>query len=253
MEVRLAPQQVELLSRLMEASDAAREEFRVLRASGGMFLRHPGLPDGNLDVYEPDFQGLEDLGFFTVTHYGSQDGKSTTFDISPVGRHAYSVLHTESVSPSEAVVQEMQRFVDSDLFRKRYPVAHDCWTKAAKLLWAEDSRGKLTDVGHYCREALQEFAAVLVQGLPVAQETKSTETVERLRAVLAAACKRLGDKTSKMLDAMLSYWGTVSDLVQRQVHAAEREGEDLRWEDARRVVFQTLVVMYEIDRAVGRD
>ena len=63
MEVELTPQQVELLSRLMEASDAAREEFQVLRMSGGMFLRHPGFPGGHLDVYGPDFQALEDLGF----------------------------------------------------------------------------------------------------------------------------------------------------------------------------------------------
>lgn len=32
---------------------------------------------------------------------------------------------------------------------------------------------------------------------------------------------------------------------------AQREGEPLVWEDARRVVFQTLVVMYELDRAVA--
>jgi hypothetical protein len=52
-------------------------------------------------------------------------------------------------------------------------------------------------------------------------------------------------------EALLAYFGTVSDLVQRQEHGAQREGAPLRWEDARRVVFQTAMVMLELDRALG--
>ena len=48
----------------------------------------------------------------------------------------------------------------------------------------------------------------------------------------------------------MTYWGTVSDLVQRQEHGAQREGKQLVWEDARRVVFQTANVMFEIDRSL---
>jgi hypothetical protein len=36
----------------------------------------------------------------------------------------------------------------------------------------------------------------------------------------------------------------------RQEHGGQKEGRPLTWEDARRVVFQTLIVMYEIDRAL---
>jgi hypothetical protein len=39
-------------------------------------------------------------------------------------------------------------------------------------------------------------------------------------------------------------------LVQRQEHGAQKEVTPLTWEDARRVVFQTCVVMYEINRAL---
>lgn len=53
-----------------------------------------------------------------------------------------------------------------------------------------------------------------------------------------------------MLDALVVYWGTVSDLIQRQEHGAQKEGEALRWEDGRRVVFQTAVVMFEIAHTV---
>ena len=65
------------------------------------------------------------------------------------------------------------------------------------------------------------------------------------------AGSQTGDLTSEWLDALIRYWGTVSDLVQRQVHDATREGASLTVEDSRRVVFQTAMVMYEVDRAVG--
>jgi hypothetical protein len=39
--------------------------------------------------------------------------------------------------------------------------------------------------------------------------------------------------------------------VQRQEHGAQKEGRPLVWEDGRRVVFQTAIVMFELDRALS--
>ena len=58
----------------------------------------------------------------------------------------------------------------------------------------------------------------------------------------------LGDSKKAFLDALIAYWGTLSDLIQRQEHDSQKEGKPLVWEDARAVVFQTLIVMFEIDR-----
>jgi hypothetical protein len=55
-----------------------------------------------------------------------------------------------------------------------------------------------------------------------------------------------------MLDALVTYWGTVSDLVQRQEHGAAKEGEPIGREDARVTVFQTAMVMFECSRALDR-
>jgi hypothetical protein len=44
--------------------------------------------------------------------------------------------------------------------------------------------------------------------------------------------------------------GTVYELTGRQSHQARREAQTLTAEDARRVVFQTMVVMYEVDTAL---
>jgi hypothetical protein len=62
---------------------------------------------------------------------------------------------------------------------------------------------------------------------------------------------RVGTTAAPFLVALLAYWGTVSDLVQRQEHGAQKEGGPLVWEDGRRVVFQTAIVMFEVDRALS--
>jgi hypothetical protein len=80
-----------------------------------------------------------------------------------------------------------------------------------------------------------------------------TKTAARVRAVFNAFSAKLGDKEKAFLEALLNYWGTIADLTQRQEHGAQKEGRLFIWEDARRVVFQTLLVMFEIDRAISRD
>ena len=75
-------------------------------------------------------------------------------------------------------------------------------------------------------------------------------TANRLRAVIDAHRGGLGEARSQLLDALIVYWGEVIDLLQRQEHGGQNEGEPLAWEDGRRAVFQTAVVMYEIDRTL---
>jgi hypothetical protein len=53
-----------------------------------------------------------------------------------------------------------------------------------------------------------------------------------------------------LLAGLTDYWEALVDLVERQVHGAQKEGQALTWEDARRIVFQTMAVMYEVDRAL---
>ena len=100
---------------------------------------------------------------------------------------------------------------------------------------------------------MQEFATALVnQYQPPNAGPDKAHTVARIRAVLKLRGDQLGETEKSFLDAILAYWGTVSDLVQRQEHGAQKEGETLVWEDGRRVVFQTALVMFEIDSALSR-
>ncbi len=100
---------------------------------------------------------------------------------------------------------------------------------------------------------MQEFAAALVERFsPDDVEPDRAKTVARLRRVLQARHQRLGRTEQAFLDALIGYWGAVSDLVQRQEHGGQREGAEQTWHDARRVVFQVAMVMFEVDSALGR-
>ena len=170
--------------------------------------------------------------------------------VTPKGIEQYEEL-MQSSPAVDSVEEQVRRYLSSDEFRSRHPAAFAKWEAAAALLWRADSNDQLTTIGHLCRESLQEFVASLArrQGVKVA-ESDPAKTVARLRAILAAKATSLGSREAPFLDALLSYWGTVSDLVQRQEHGALREAEPLTWEDGRRVVFQSCVLMYEVSRAL---
>jgi hypothetical protein len=74
-------------------------------------------------------------------------------------------------------------------------------------------------------------------------------TKTKIRAVFDAQDGLSRDKRF-VADKLVDYWHAVSNLAQRQEHAASRDREPLTDDDARRLVFQTLNVMVEIDRAL---
>jgi hypothetical protein len=141
--------------------------------------------------------------------------------------------------------------LDADALQRSYPEAHRKWADAAERLSRSDSQQQLTTIGHLCREAIQEFATALVeQHRPPGVDQDKAHDINRIQAVLDQHRSALGT-TAALLDAFVSYWRAVSGLVQRQEHGAQKEGRPLVWEDGRRVVFQTAVVMFEIDRALS--
>lgn len=66
---------------------------------------------------------------------------------------------------------------------------------------------------------------------PKASCRLSAMTRDRLSAVVDARRAQLGDARSALLDAMFNYWRAAGDLVQRQEHAGQREGQPLGRED----------------------
>ncbi len=251
--VLLQPEQEGLLVSLVEATRnlprGQREQFIFAPTFGGSDIQHPGLPGHELPAYASDIEVLWNEGLLNGTR--GQHG-ARLFDISPRGFTVYEAIKRRSGATVQQLEEELMRYLDSERFQKAYPEAHHKWSEAAERLWSSDSEQQLTMIGHLCREAMQAFATALIERYrPTTVDHDKGHDVARIRAVLNQHASKIGTTAAPFLDAILAYWGTVSDLVQRQEHGGQREGRRLVWEDGRRVVFQTAVVMFEVGRTLG--
>ncbi len=249
--VVLEPEQEQLLRTFVEAARNVprdqREKFLFVTVGEGSFVQHPGLPGQQMVVYEGDVDVLEATGLLLVTHANL----SRDFDVSPMGFRFYEEMQRRSGAPAQQVEEELRRYLEADAFQQSYPEAYRKWAEAAAKMWASDTEQQLTTIGHLCREAMQTFATALVdRHQPPGVDQHKAHDVNRVRAVLSQHSARIGTTTPPFLDALLGYWKAVSELVQRQEHGGQKEGRPLVWEDGRRVVFQTVIVMFEVDRAL---
>ena len=98
---------------------------------------------------------------------------------------------------------------------------------------------------------MQAFATELLSQYPAA-EAPSDPTRVKLRLGAGLTLQgNLGSRRAELIDSLLAYWSAVVDLVQRQEHGADKEGDPLTWEDGRSVVLQTLVTIAEVRVAVA--
>jgi hypothetical protein len=252
--ILLEPSQEELLCKFVEADRQRqtnqREKFALVEVmSSPSSVQHPGLPGKSIPIFTPDLETLEEEG---LIRFSNRQRGFSQFTITPTGFKYYEYLKTRSGEPIQRLESNIKQYLDAETFQTQYPAAYQKWSEAEKLLWGADSEQQLTVIGHLCREAMQEFADILIKKYrPPNTDTDKAHTVSRIRSTLEFRKKELGKRKHAFLEACLPYWGTVSDLVQRQEHGAQKEGESLIWEDGRRVVFQTMIVMFEIDQALN--
>jgi hypothetical protein len=160
----------------------------------------------------------------------------------------------KSDRPAEHTEELIRNLIESNEFKDKYPEAYKKWASSEELLWKSDSQDQLTTIGHLCREAIQEFSEVLALDFNLQDELpEKSKTKTRIRRVLEARAEKLSNSEKAWLSSLIDYWKAVSDLIQKQEHGAMREGKELVWEDARRVVFSTLIVMYEIHKSLCQD
>lgn len=247
----LEPEQEELLTALVEASRGRpRDErtFNLWSLDQGDFIGGVGA-EGHLPALPDDVETLQQLGLVKITNRGKRG--SLSFYVTAAALEHDEALKRHAGGSINQVAQEMQSLLDGKKFRSVYSLALERWGEAVDLLWGADAQRELTTVGHKSREAMQAFAAALVERHELGEPpSNAAQTVARIKAVLNVYRPRVSDTHAALLDALLAYWGTASDLVQRQTHGAEREAEALTWEDGWRVVFQTAVVMIELHRAL---
>lgn len=248
--VPLEDHQVDLLRALVEAhcSVHPREPFifhDAMRAVPDAAISHSGLAPGSVTAIPADLHVLAHAGLIMFTH-------KDIFSVTPLGMRYYADVLQREGAPTERVEQTMRRYIESSGFKARFSAAYAKWAAAESLLWRSDvTPEQMTDVGHHCREAMQDFAAALIQfHQPPAYDPNPASATARLKAVIEHRRPALGKKVTDLLATLTAYWSAVFDLCNRQEHGAQKEGGRLGIDDARRVVFQTLNVMMEVDRAL---
>ncbi|MDT4898395.1 MAG: hypothetical protein QOH25_3472 [Acidobacteriota bacterium] len=244
-------EQEEALAILVEAHRNVprdkREAFLMMTTdeTNNAYIWHPGLPSGNAEIYEGDINILSRAGLIAFS--------DKTFEITSRGFAYYKWMKEREGQPVQRIESNSRSYLETATFRQKYAKAYEKWSDAEGMLWDSDSERQMTTIGHLCREAIQEFATSLInQYQPPNVDMDKAHTVARIKVVLNSRANKFGSSEKPFLDALIAYWGTVSDLIQRQEHGGQKEGNLLAWDDARRVVFQTYVVMFEIDRSLAR-
>lgn len=149
-------------------------------------------------------------------------------------------------NPFERVYGTTRAMLASDAFAAHYPDVFAPWSDAEALLNGDDAESQLTTIGHKGREAMQAFATAMVaEHRPPAVDPKPANVERRLGAVIALYRSPLGGARRGALEALGALWEATNKLVQRQEHAAQREGEPMTIVDARRIVVLTMFLMVE--------
>ncbi len=253
-QILLEPEQITLLSSFIEMLRNIPREKRIKfigsrMSDGRSSVIHPYAPGQNLTILLEDIEILNREGLVNLSY---KESGSFNFSITPLGLKYYEYQQTQTVPISMRIEKPLRNYLEGDRLRQVYPLAFDKWSKAESKLWSTDTQDELSIVGHLCREAMQEFVTCLVDKYkPLNVDEDKSRDISRLRCVINHCANHLPKTIVPFLDSIISYWGTLNDLVQRQEHAAQKEGLAVNWEDARRVVFHTAVVFLEIDKVLS--
>jgi hypothetical protein len=148
--------------------------------------------------------------------------------------------------PFERIHADAHGMVASPGFEAAYPGAFEPWSEAERLLTGQDAAKQLSTIGHKVRESTQGFATAMIEHFGADDPEKDVALVKkRLGAAIAKNRDRLGEKHRKVLEDLGELWESSVDLIQRQEHAAQKEGEQVTVQDARRVVYLTMFLMIE--------
>lgn len=248
-DIILEKEQNDLLIALVEAARQQpreqREKFFVILSSQGTHIL--GLEDFP-NAYKGDVEILGNEGLLN-TYYTSKG--TLTFDVTPLGFRYYEHLMKSRGKSAERMEANVMHYLDTSGFQTRQPEAFAKWRQAEQLLWSSESESQHTTIGHLCREAMQLFVANLVAAYqPQGVDQDVTKTRNRLKVIIEQVRPSTSSKVAALLDALTAYWNASDGLAQRQEHGAQKEGEELTWEDSRRLVFHTALVMVEIDRTL---
>lgn len=232
-----------------------RMAIQCLPTSTDFELIIPSKKSGYKEINEISAGDIQSLVNYRLLEYDTlSESSRPLLHITPVGFEYYEYLVNQITDISNRIESHVTSYYKFDDFEKKYPLTVMRLKTAEKLLWKSDSMEKFTQIGHLCREAAQHFAETLyINVMGKESSYPINHTVKRLSEIVALKKESESKTLMRFLDSLIVFWGELNDLIQKQEHGAENElTAPVGWEDSRRVLFQTLNLVYELDRSLSK-
>jgi hypothetical protein len=160
----------------------------------------------------------------------------------------------------ERIEDYLRAYLEGERFRSSHALACGRWVVAWEMLWCADTRAKVIAVGQRARTAMLAFSSSMVERCaPLAIDAnwpellagapRRPEPVDGLMTITQAHRRELGEERFEILQSLTADWRSLLESVERHDRASRPVGERLRWEDGRRLVLFTGLVMVETDRS----
>jgi hypothetical protein len=154
----------------------------------------------------------------------------------------------------------LRAYLEDQRFSSAHPLACGRWIVAWEMLWCADSRAKVISVGQRAGDAMQAFSfsmhdrcmsLAMDSHWPdvLADGSQRPEPLDSLASITEAYGEQLGAGRSKLLRELFEPWRALGEKLRRHEQALQPPDERLRWEDGRRLVLFTALVMVEFDRS----
>jgi len=227
-----------------------RMVFIVTTCSSGTSIGIPSLPNSSLDVSIVDLKILDAAGYIKIEKY-FYPSIEYSFHPTAKGIKYYEYLKQNYIGSFQQIDSEIKNYLSNSNFSVRYQIAFAKWKEAENLLWKAENQINYSTIGHLCRESVQEFIDTLIIRYNLTDKyPDKAQTKNRFYGIINYNRNLLGKTLQNFLEAILDYWNNLIDIIQRQEHSGLKDGEKLGFEDARRVVFHTAILLFEVSRTI---
>ena len=154
----------------------------------------------------------------------------------------------------------LRAYLEDQRFRSAHPLACGRWIVAWEMLWCADSRAKVIAVGRRAADAMQAFSLSMHERcMPLTMDShwpdvladgsQRPEPLDSLASITDAYGEQLGPGRSQLLQELFERWRALSEKLRRHEQGSQPPDQRLRWEDGRRLVLFTALVIVEFDRS----
>jgi hypothetical protein len=165
-----------------------------------------------------------------------------------------------SASDFERIDEYLRAYLEGEWFKADHPLAYGRWLVGWEMLWCADTKAKVIALVHRATDAIQAFTASLLEQSPplaidpqwpdlLAAGAPRPQALADLTNFAESYRAQLGDERCELLRALIDQWQVLAEALRTHEDGAREACGRLRWEDGRRLVLLTALVMVEVHRS----